>query len=237
MSIAENYQDIEHEMKRAILHFYCADKLDDIPDYAGLVDAGGALKLPQIIAVSKQQSGARIDEALAAGLRHFGENKVQEAQKHWAERKAKHDDLVLHLIGPLQSNKVKDAVALFDVIHSVDREKIARVLKAEMDAQGRQLPCYIQVNIGEEEQKSGVLPHELDDFLAFCRNDLSLDIKGLMCIPPVDEPAGIYFSLLKKMADAHDDLALSMGMSGDYTEAALCGAHYVRIGTALLVER
>lgn len=237
MSIAENYQEIQNEMKRAILHFYCADKVADIPAYAGLVDASGALTLPQVIAVSKQQSDARIDEALAAGLRHFGENKVQEAEAHWTARKTKYDDLTLHLIGPLQSNKVKDAVALFDVIHSVDREKIARALKAEMDAQGRNLPCFIQVNIGEEEQKSGVLPHELDDFLAFCRGDLSLNIQGLMCIPPVDEPAGIYFSLLKKMADAHDGLKLSMGMSGDYTAAALSGADYVRIGSALLGER
>jgi pyridoxal phosphate enzyme (YggS family) len=237
MSIAANYQQIKDDIQRAVLHFYCAEDLASLPRYTDFADAKGAFKCPEIIAVSKKQSPENIDEALALGLRHFGENQLQEAQAHWAERKKDYPDLTLHLIGALQSNKVADAVALFDVIHSVDREKIARCLKTEMDKQGRNLPCYIQVNIGEEPQKSGIMPADLADFVEYCQQDIGLDIKGLMCIPPRDESAGIYFSLLKKYAKAYNLKELSMGMSSDYEQAAVLSADYLRIGTALFGER
>jgi pyridoxal phosphate enzyme (YggS family) len=237
MSIAENYQQIKDDIERAVLHFYCADSLESLPSYTDFVDPQGGFKCPEIIAVSKKQSDARIDEALALGLRHFGENQLQEAQQHWGERKNSYDDLTLHMIGALQSNKAADAVALFDVIHSVDREKIAKALKHEMDKQGRDLPCTIQVNIGEEPQKSGIMPADLADFVTYCQQDLGMNIHGLMCIPPVDESAGIYFSLLKKYAKTYNLKALSMGMSADYEQAAVLGADYLRIGTALFGER
>jgi|TARA_R110002126_G_scaffold13118_7_gene57279 pyridoxal phosphate enzyme (YggS family) len=237
MTIAENYQQIKDDIERAVLHFYCADSLASLPSYTDFVGPQGEFKCPEIIAVSKKQSAQRIDEALALGLRHFGENQLQEAQQHWGERKQIHSDVTLHMIGALQSNKAADAVALFDVIHSVDREKIAKSLKHEMDKQGRSLPCYIQVNIGEEPQKSGILPADLSDFVAYCQKDLGLTIEGLMCIPPADESAGIYFSLLKKYAKTYNLKQLSMGMSSDYEQAAVLGAHYLRVGTALFGER
>lgn len=230
MSIAQNYQDIQAEIERAVLHFYCADNLNELPSY---VDYNA----PQIIAVSKRQDDARVDEALEAGLRHFGENQIQEAEERWVKRRAEYADLKLHFIGHLQSNKAAQAVALFDEIHSIDREKIAVALKKEMDKQGRNLPCFVQVNIGEEEQKSGIAPQDIDAFLNYCREDLHLNIKGLMCLPPKDEPAGLYFSLLKELGQRYNALGLSMGMSADYTQAAIMGADYIRIGTALLGER
>ena len=192
-----------------------------------------------LIAVSKRQSMQDIQAALDAGQRVFGENRVQEAQEHWAEIKAsgKYPDLELHLIGPLQTNKVKDAVALFDVIQSVDREKLARKLGAEMAEQGKFLPCFIQVNIGEEEQKSGVLPQEFSDFVSFCRDDCGLDVRGAMCIPPVDEPSAMYFALLKKMAEEQGLVELSMGMSDDFEKAIALGATYIRVGTAVFGAR
>ena len=166
----------------------------------------------------------------------FGENKVQEAQTHWADLKAGHPDIELHLIGPLQTNKVKDAVALFDCIETLDREKLADALAAEMRKQGRALPCFVQVNTGEEEQKSGVAPRDLPGFLSYCRA-LELNVTGLMCIPPAGEPAGLHFALLKSLADRHGLKELSMGMSGDFEKAIAAGATYVRIGTALFGER
>lgn len=236
MSIEQNYQDIKAAMQRAMLHFYCADNVDALPSYIK-DQSQKEIALPEIIAVSKQQSEDRIEEALNAGLRHFGENKLQESQKRWVDRRIIYKDLTLHFMGPIQSNKVKDIVALFDVIHSVDREKIAKAIKEEAQKQNRDVKCYIQVNIGEEPQKSGVMPADLDAFLTFCRKDLSLSIAGLMCIPPAEEPSGLYFSLLKKLAQQHDIKGLSMGMSGDYEQAAILGAEYVRIGTALLGAR
>jgi len=237
MSIAENYQQIKDDIKRAILHFYCAEDLASLPPYTDFTDADGTFKCPEIIAVSKKQSAEKIDAALTLGLRHFGENQLQEAQAHWAERRKVYPDLTLHLIGALQSNKAADAVALFDVIHSVDREKIAQCLKQEMDKQGRDLPCFIQVNIGEEPQKSGILPADLGAFIRYCQQDVGLNIKGLMCIPPLGESAGIYFSLLKKYAKTYNLKEVSMGMSSDYEQAAVLGADYLRIGTALFGER
>jgi pyridoxal phosphate enzyme (YggS family) len=191
---------------------------------------------PQLIAVSKMQPEARIEAALAAGQRIFGENRVQEAQARWAARRACYPDLSLHLIGPLQSNKARDAVALFDVIHTVDREKLARALAAEMKKQGREIECLVQVNTGDEGQKAGVAPESLPALLAACAA-CGLKISGLMCIPPQAEPAALHFALLKKLAARHGLPKLSMGMSADYEQAAALGARYVRVGSAVFGER
>lgn len=190
-----------------------------------------------LIAVSKKQEEARIDEALAAGQRVFGENRVQEAQERWMQRRETYHDLTLHLIGPLQTNKVKDAVALFDVIQTLDREKLARKLSTEMQAQGKNLPCFIQVNTGEEEQKSGILPAQLDDFYQFCVDECALNVLGLMCIPPVDDPAAAHFAFLHKLAGGLGLKDLSMGMSSDYELAIPLGATYIRVGTGVFGER
>ncbi len=190
-----------------------------------------------LIAVSKQQPDARIDSALEAGLRIFGENKVQEAQERWQPRRPLLPDLELHLIGPLQSNKAGDAVALFDVIHTLDRPKIARSLKIEMVKQNRQLPCFIQVNTGDEPQKAGIAPTEVPEFYGLCRSEIGLDILGLMCIPPVYEEAAMHFALLKTLADKLSLPKLSMGMSGDYEEAIAFGATHIRVGSALFGAR
>ena len=192
---------------------------------------------PTLVAVSKRQPDDRIEAALAAGHRVFGENRVQEAQERWTSRRDLYPDLRLHLIGPLQTNKSMDAVALFDVIEVVDRPKLARSLSAEMARQGRHLPCYVQVNTGEEDQKSGIWPEEADDFLAFCRDECGLDIAGLMCIPPVDEEPAMHFALLRTIAERNGLSGLSMGMSGDYEEAVRFGATSVRVGSAIFGSR
>lgn len=191
----------------------------------------------ELVAVSKRQDVEKIRAALEAGQRIFGENRVQEAMNKWPELKVQYPDIVLHLIGPLQTNKVKEAVALFDVIEVVDRPKLARALAAEMAKQERSLPCYIQVNTGEEPQKSGIRPDEADQFITYCRKDLNLDIVGLMCIPPAGHQPAPHFALLKKIADRNDLEFLSMGMSGDYLTAVQFGATSVRIGTAIFGER
>jgi len=190
-----------------------------------------------LVAVSKRQPDHHIDAALAAGQRVFGENRVQEATARWAARRLSYVDLSLHLIGPLQTNKAAEAVALCDVIEVVDREKLARALATEMTRQNRHLPCYIQVNTGEEPQKSGVMPAQLDDFIGFCRSELGLSITGLMCIPPVDEEAAMHFALLNTMAKRHNLPHLSMGMSADYEEAIAFGATSVRVGSAIFGAR
>ncbi len=192
---------------------------------------------PTLVAVSKRQPDDRIEAALAAGHRVFGENRVQEAQERWTSRRDIYPDLRLHLIGPLQTNKSADAVALFDVIEVVDRPKLARSLSAEMARQGRHLPCYVQVNTGEEDQKSGIWPEEADDFIAFCRDECGLDIAGLMCIPPVDEEPAMHFALLRTIAERNGLSGLSMGMSGDYEEAVRFGATSVRVGSAIFGSR
>ena len=192
---------------------------------------------PTLVAVSKRQPDGRIEAALMAGHRVFGENRVQEAQRRWAERRGRYTDLKLHLIGPLQTNKAADAVALFDVIEVVDRPKLARSLSTEMARQGRHLPCYVQVNTGEEDQKSGILPDEADSFIGFCREECGLDIAGLMCIPPVDEEPAIHFALLRTIAERNGLPGLSMGMSGDYEEAVRFGATSVRVGSAIFGSR
>ena len=216
--IAANFSDIIKSIRKA---------------ERGAAREEGATKL---VAVTKTQSEAALEAALATGHRLFGENKVQEAQSHWTDLKTKYPDIKLHLIGPLQTNKVKDAVALFDCIETLDREKLADALAAEMKKQGRALPCFIQVNTGEEEQKAGIAPCDLSSFLDYCR-ELDLNITGLMCIPPPDEPAGLHFALLKNLADRHRLKELSMGMSGDFEKAIAAGATYIRIGTALFGPR
>jgi pyridoxal phosphate enzyme (YggS family) len=189
-----------------------------------------------LVAVSKLQPPERIAQALAAGQRLFGENRVQEAKAHWADLRAQYPDLKLHLIGPLQTNKAGSAVALFDCIETVDRPSLADNLAKEMKKQGRILPCFIQVNTGEEEQKGGVAPGGLPDLLDHCRR-AGLTIRGLMCIPPVDEPPGPHFALLKKLAQRRGLANLSMGMSADFEQAIALGATYIRVGTALFGER
>lgn len=195
------------------------------------------LDRPALVAVSKRQPDERIDAALAAGHRVFGENRVQEALQHWSDRRAHLPDLKLHLIGPLQTNKAAEAVALFDVIEIVDRPKLARALATEMVRQGRKIPCYIQVNTGEEPQKSGVLPLEADEFIAFCQTECGLMIEGLMCIPPQDEEPAMHFALLRTIAERNGLQGLSMGMSGDFEEAVGFGATSVRVGSAIFGAR
>ena len=192
---------------------------------------------PTLVAVSKRQPDDRIDAALAAGQSVFGENRVQEAQERWSDRRANWPNLKLHLIGPLQTNKAADAVALFDVIEIVDRPKLARALAAEMNRQGRRIPCYIQVNTGEEPQKSGIMPTEVDDFIAFCKTECELDVAGLMCIPPQDEEPAMHFALLRVFAERNGLSGLSMGMSGDFEEAVTFGATLVRVGSAIFGAR
>ncbi len=199
--------------------------------------AAAATPPPVLIAVSKTQDDAALDAMLATGQRVFGENRVQEAQAHWAARRETLPDLELHLIGPLQSNKAEDAVRLFDVIQTLDRPKLVSALAAAMAKTGRRPRLLIQVNTGEEPQKAGVAPRDLPALLDQARRDAGLVIEGLMCIPPVGEPAGPHFALLAKLARAHGLATLSMGMSGDYALAARYGATHVRVGTALFGER
>jgi pyridoxal phosphate enzyme (YggS family) len=189
-----------------------------------------------VIAVSKQQPQEKIDEALTAGHRVYGENRVQEGQAHWSGAREKFPDLELHLIGSLQTNKAKDAVALFDVIQTVDREKLAKALAAEMKKQNKFPACYIEVNTGEEEQKGGVAPAGLAELLSVCR-ECGLEITGLMCIPPIDEPPAVHFALLKKLADQHGLKNISMGMSMDFEEALALGATHIRVGEAIFGTR
>ncbi|MEH6404628.1 MAG: YggS family pyridoxal phosphate-dependent enzyme [Sneathiella sp.] len=190
-----------------------------------------------LIAVSKRQSLERVDAALRAGQRVFGENRVQEAQEKWPDLKKTYGNVELHLIGPLQTNKAKEAVALFDVIQTVDRPKLAKILAKEMKEANRSLPVFVQVNIGEEEQKSGVMPEDADAFISKCRNDYGLIVKGLMCIPPSGEQAAPYFALLGKIAERNGLDTLSMGMSGDYEIAVQFGAAYIRVGTGIFGVR
>ncbi|MCA1300288.1 YggS family pyridoxal phosphate-dependent enzyme [Stappia indica] len=200
-------------------------------------ETGRAEGSVQLIAVSKTFGAEEIRPVIEAGQRVFGENRVQESQQKWPGLRQEYSDLELHLIGPLQSNKAREAVALFDVIHTVDREKIARALKAEMDRQDRPLPCFIQINTGEEPQKAGIAPGEADAFIALCRNEIGLDVIGLMCIPPADEAPGPHFALLQKIAGRNGLERLSMGMSGDYPIAVGFGATHVRVGSAIFGAR
>lgn len=190
-----------------------------------------------IIAVSKTFPPVAIAPVLAAGHRVFGENRVQEAAEKWPNLNASYPDVELHLIGALQSNKAAQAVALFDVIHSLDRIKLARVLAAEMKRQNRQLKILVQVNTGKEDQKSGIPPEETEEFVRTCRAELGLNIVGLMCLPPQQDVAGPHFALLQKLSQQCDAPLLSMGMSGDYEEAIKFGATHIRLGTAIFGPR
>ena len=190
-----------------------------------------------LVAVSKTFPAEDIRPVLDGGQRVFGENRVQEAMGKWPGLRKEYEDIELHLIGPLQSNKAKEAVATFDVIHTVDREKIARVLKSEMQRQSRNLPVFIQVNTGEEPQKAGIAPQDTDAFVTLCRNDIGLNVIGLMCIPPVDEAPGAHFALLQKIADRNALSRLSMGMSSDYEIALSFGATHIRVGSAIFGAR
>ncbi|WP_374469469.1 YggS family pyridoxal phosphate-dependent enzyme [Phenylobacterium sp.] len=187
-----------------------------------------------LVAVSKQQPWEAVAPVLAAGQRVFGENRVQEAVTRW---EGKAQGLELHLIGPLQTNKAKEAVAFFDVIETVDREKLARVLAEETQKQGRSPRLYVQVNTGEEPQKAGIAPAEADAFLAVCRETYGLAVEGLMCIPPADEPPGPHFALLRKIAARNGLSRLSMGMSDDFETAIRFGATSVRVGSAVFGAR
>ena len=189
-----------------------------------------------LVAVSKTHPAAAVEAALAAGQTVFGENRVQEAQGKFPALKAAHPSLRLHLIGPLQTNKVKDALGLFDVIETVDRPKLARALAKEAAKLGVAPECYIQVNTGEEAQKAGIAPGEADAFVAECR-DLGLRIAGLMCIPPVDEEPALHFAFLREIARRNALAGLSMGMSGDYETAVRFGATLVRVGTGIFGPR
>ena len=199
--------------------------------------ATGAAEHVQLIAVSKTFETADIHPVLAAGQRVFGENRVQESQGKWPALKSEFSDVELHLIGPLQSNKADDAVALFDVIHTVDREKIAKALSVAMKKQDKALKLYVQVNTGEEEQKAGIPPKEAVAFVNRCRELHGLEIEGLMCIPPFDENPGPHFALLRKLAQEANVDKLSMGMSGDFETAIEFGATHVRVGSAIFGVR
>ncbi|MGE0282862.1 MAG: YggS family pyridoxal phosphate-dependent enzyme [Rhizobiaceae bacterium] len=190
-----------------------------------------------LVAVSKTFDADDIRPVIEAGQRVFGENRVQEAQGKWPDLRAEFADIKLHLIGPLQSNKAKEAVALFDVIETVDREKIAVELAREMAKQGRALQLYVQVNTGLEEQKAGIDPREAVAFVQRCREVHGLAIEGLMCIPPFDENPGPHFALLEKLAREARVEKLSMGMSGDYETAVTFGATNVRVGSAIFGSR
>jgi pyridoxal phosphate enzyme (YggS family) len=199
--------------------------------------AGRAPDSITLVAVSKTHAAASVREALAAGHRTFGENRVQEAEAKYPQLRAEFPDLALRLIGPLQTNKVRDAIATFDVIESVDRPRLAQALASEMERTGRHPPCLIEVNTGEEPQKAGVMPAEADRFIDECRTRLGLPIIGLMCVPPLDEEPAPHFALLREIARRHGLEILSMGMSADFEKAIRFGATHVRVGTAIFGAR
>lgn len=190
-----------------------------------------------LTAVSKTQPPEAIDEILATDQRVFGENRVQEAEGRWTDRRPSVPDLELRLIGPLQSNKAADAVAFFDVIETLDREKLARALAEQIQRQGRAPRMLVQINTGAEPQKAGILPREADAFIALARDTYDLNVEGLMAIPPADDAPGLHFALLAKIAERNGLGVLSMGMSGDFETAIRFGATHVRVGTALFGER
>jgi pyridoxal phosphate enzyme (YggS family) len=199
--------------------------------------SGRAADAVTLVAVSKTHPAEAVDAAIAVGQRVFGENRVQEAQHKFPALRQRCPDLVLHLIGPLQTNKVRDAVALFDVIETVDRPRLAEALAAEMARSLRRPDCFIQVNTGEEAQKAGIAPADAPGFIADCRDRLKLPVRGLMCIPPAEQPPAAHFAMLRDLAARHDLPLLSMGMSGDYEVAIAMGATHVRVGTAIFGSR
>jgi len=219
MGIADNLAEVKHSIEQA-------------------AQAAGRLAHEvELVAVSKVHRAETIRPALQAGHRVFGENRVQEAQGKWPGLRADFDGVELHLIGGLQTNKVKEAVALFDVIETVDRPKLARAIARECEKQDKTVGVYVQVNTGEEDQKGGCLPAEADDLITLCREELNLRVLGLMCIPPVEEEPSLHFAFLRQLAKRHGLEKLSMGMSGDYETAIRFGATSVRVGTAVFGER
>ena len=211
-------------------------KVKSLIDSAGTA-AGRPPKSVTLVAISKAHPQEKARAALVAGHRIFGENRVQEATAKWPQLRQEFSDLELHLVGPLQTNKVRDVMALFDVIQTVDRTNLARALAKEMDRSGRRPACFIEVNTGEEPQKAGVLPQDADAFIAACRNEYRLPVVGLMCIPPQDEVPAMHFALLAEIAGRNGLDGLSMGMSADYEVAVRFGATHVRVGTAIFGER
>jgi PLP dependent protein len=200
-------------------------------------DSGRKAGSVSLVAVSKTFEVEHIRPVLVAGQRIFGENRVQESKTKWPTLRSEFDGIELHLIGPLQSNKAREAVELFDVIETLDRPKLAAALAAAMNETGRRPRLYVQVNTGAEEQKAGVLPQDADAFIADCRMTHGLEISGLMCIPPADEPPSPHFALLAKIARRNGIATLSMGMSADFASAIQCGATHVRIGSAIFGQR
>ena len=193
--------------------------------------------LPKLVAVSKKQNNSRVIEALEAGHKYFGENRVQEAEQRWASKIKQYKNLQIRLIGPLQTNKVKQALNLFDVIETIDREKLAREIAKEFNDNVKTKSFYIQINTGSEIQKSGIEPIQSDDFIKFCKEDLKLPIIGLMCIPPLKEEPSMHFALLKKISERNHIDELSMGMSSDFKEAIKFGATSVRVGSSIFGNR
>jgi hypothetical protein len=200
-------------------------------------EAGRDPSAATLVAVSKTMPAGRIAEAIAAGQRVFGENRVQEAEQKWPALRRDHPDVKLHLIGALQTNKVGKALELFDVIETVDRPRLAQALAREMEKTGRRPDCFIQVNTGAEPQKAGVLPDAADAFIRGCIDDLKLPVVGLMCIPPHEEEPSLHFAFLREIARRHALGSLSMGMSADYPIAIAFGATHVRVGTAIFGHR
>ncbi|MCJ8508455.1 YggS family pyridoxal phosphate-dependent enzyme [Rhizobium lemnae] len=215
------------------------ERLQDVKQKISMAerDAGRAEASVTLVAVSKTFDADAIRPVISAGQRVFGENRVQESEGKWPQLKAETPGIELHLIGPLQSNKAADAVALFDVIETIDREKIARAVATEMQKQGKTVRLYVQVNIGMEPQKAGIEPKQTVAFVNFCRDELKLEIEGLMCIPPAEDHPGPYFALLRKLADEAGVSKLSMGMSGDFETAIGFGATSVRVGSAIFGHR
>jgi PLP dependent protein len=204
---------------------------------AAALTAGRPAESVTLVAIGKTHSAEAVRRALAAGHRTFGENRVQEAEAKWPTLRRDFPDLVLHLIGPLQRNKVRRAARLFDVIETVDRAELARAIADAAREVGRCPQVFIQVNTGEEPQKAGVLPEETDALVRACREELALPVHGLMCIPPIDEEPSLHFALLREIARRNGLSELSMGMSGDFEVAVRFGATYVRIGTAIFGVR
>jgi len=200
-------------------------------------DAGRDPAEVTLVAVSKTFGAEIIEPVIAAGQRVFGENRVQEAKAKWPALLSRHTNVQLHLIGPLQSNKAKEAVALFDAIHSVDRASLCEALAKEVAKQGRRPALFVEINTGAEPQKAGVLPQDADAFLAACRDKYGLQISGLMCIPPLDDAPGPHFGLTAKIARRNGLNLLSMGMSADFATAIAFGATHVRVGSAIFGQR
>ena len=212
---------------------FILNKIKDVHKNSSLYKS----EIPTLIAVSKKQEDYKINDALLCGQKYFGENRVQEAMQRWESKLKRHKDVELRLIGPLQTNKVKQALKLFNVIETLDREKLAKEIANNINDETKTQSFYIQINTGDEGQKGGIGALEADDFINYCKNDLALPISGLMCIPPEIEEPAMHFSLLKKIAYKNNLKKLSMGMSNDFEEAIKFGATSVRIGSMFFGER